>query len=271
MIHLIKSIAIGLLVLLTQKVNCQTTAGMQKITETFRKVMAFSKQPYLHYSTVTKMNAIPVFEQKDTMTLTGEFFKLKDNFYSNNGFEETYVQDSFLVRVNHERKSIWISKVNMVTKKTMDMLPISLKQLLLKTYDINQSVISNDIIRMDFSEKQQNNIHITAASFGLEYNKHNLLPTAFEIKATLQQAPTVELMAELDKEHIDSSNLFKVIEGVKYLVRTQQMQVAFSNINNTIECALKMPSWKRVLAYDSILKEFVTTSAYTGYAVTPTF
>ena len=271
MVHLIKISVISLLVLFTQKATCQKDAGMQKISETFGKVMAFSNQPYLHYSTVTKMSAVPVFEQKDTATLTGEFYKYKDNFYSNNGLEETYVQDSFLVQVNKEQKSIWISKVDTTTKERMNMLPKSFKQQLLKTYDIKQSVISNDIVRMDFSEKKQNTQQATAASFGLEYDQHSFLPTAIEINAIVRQVSDNELLAELEKMHIDSNKLFEVIEGVKFLVRTQQMQVAFNTINNTIGQAIKMPSWKTVLDYDAILKEFLPTAAYAGYAVTPTF
>lgn len=270
MVHLIKISAVSLLVLFTQKATCQKNAGMQKLSETFSKVMAFSNQPYLHYSTVTKMTAAPVFEQKDTATLTGEFYKYKDDFYSTNGAEENYVQDSFLVQVNHEQKSIWISKVDTVTKKRIDMLPQSFKQLLLKRYDIKQSVVSNEIGRMDFSEKQQNT-QATAASFGLEYDQHSFSPTAIEIKAIVRQASSDELLAELEKMHIDSSKLLEVIDGVKFLVRTQQMLVAFIHIDNTIGRAMKMPSWKKVLDYDALQKEFLPTAAYGGYTVTPTF
>lgn len=273
MIHLIKITAIILLALVMQKAECQTDTSLAAIVGNFGKIIAFTNQPYLHYTTVTKMNAIPTFEPNDTATLLGEFFKYKDNFYSNNGLEEIYIQDSFMVRVNHERKSIWISKIDSVTEKRMDMLPLSLKQLqvILKTYVITQTVLNNNIERMDFSEKLRNNNKVTTTSLGLEYNIKNFLPITIDIKATIRQPAEDGILTAIDNEHVDSTQLFAVIDGAKFLVRIQSMHLAFSNIDHTKETAMKMPSWRTVLDYDSANNEFLATAAYISYEVTPTF
>ena len=274
MIYIIKISAIILLISFTQVAHCQKNTGIVTVAENFSKVIAFTKQPYLYYKTITKMNAIPVFEPGDTATLTGEFFKYKDDFYSNNGMEEIYVQDSFLVHVNHEHKSIWISKVDIASKKRMDMLPVTTKQLqvlILKNYATTQKVLNDSVSRVDFSANEKNNNKATATSFGIEYNSKSFLPNAIEIKAKIRQVLEDELLTTLDNEHIDSHKLFEVIGGIKFLVRTQEMYVAFSDINNTKEVAKNMPSWKAVLEYDLIQNEFKSTLSYTGYEVTATF
>ena len=274
MTYIIRITTIILLTFLTQKAKCQTDTSIATIATDYGKVMAFTKQPYLHYNTVTTMHSMPVFEAKDTATLQGEFFKYLDNFYSNNGLEEVYVQDSFLVSVNHERKSIWISKIDMASKKKMDLSPASnmqMQALLLKNYTSTQKVLNDSTSRLDFSAKEKNNSKAISTSLKLEYNSKSLLPTILEIKAKVRQPAEDEILAAINNEHVDSNKIYEVIDGINFLVRTQEMHVEFSDINYAETIAIKMPSWKTVLVYDTTLNEFIATLSYTGYEVTLTF
>lgn len=273
MINPLKIITIILLASFTQNAQSQTAAETAKMADNFSKVMAFTQQPYLHYRTVTKMTALPVLEQKDTATLMGEFFKNRDDFYSNNGMEEVFIQDSFLVRVNHERKSIWISKVDIASKKRFDILPVNSKQLealFLKNYAITSTILNDSISRMDFIAKQKDD-KASSATIRLEYNIKKSLPTIIELKATLRQPADEAILATLNKEHIDSTKLIKIIDGTSFLVRTQQKHIAFEDIDNAPETATKMPSWKTVLEFDTANNEFVATASYKEYEVTQTF
>ena len=257
-----------------QKAKCQTDSDIAAIAANYGKVMAFTKQPYLHYTTVIAMHSIPVFEAKDTATLQGEFFKYLDNFYSNNGLEEIYIQDSFLVSVNHERKSIWISKVDMASKKKMDLLPATTMQmqaLLIKNYTATQKVLNDSTSQLDFFEREKNNGKAISTSLILEYNSKNFLPTILEIKAKIRQPAEDEILAAINNEYIGSNRIYEVIDGVNFLVRTQEMHVVFSDINYAEALAIKMPSWKTVLDYDPTQNEFIATLSYAGYEVTSTF
>lgn len=272
--YLIRISAIFLFTIALQKVSAQTSVDKTDFVANYGKVMAFIKQPYLHYNTVTTMNAIPVFEPKDTATLVGEFFKYLDNFYSNNGLEEIYVQDSFLIRVNHERKTIWISKVDRVAEKSIDLLPASAKNMqasLLKNQTVSQRSLHDSILRIDFITKPDSDTKAIMTSMGLEYNKNSFLPTAMQITAKIRQPEDQETIEELEKYHIDSGKLIEIKDGSRFLVRTQQLNVAFKNINNTREVAQKIPSWKSVLDYNPVNNEFIPTAFFSTYEVTLTF
>ena len=274
MTYIIRITIIILLTLLTQKAKCQTDTSIAAIATDYGKVMAFTKQPYLHYTTVTTMQSMPIFEAKDTATLRGEFFKCLDNFYSNNGLEEIYIQDSFLVSVNHERKSIWISKVDMASKNKMDLLSVTSMQmqaLLIKNYASTQMVLNDSTSRLDFSAKEKNNSKAISTSLRLEYNSKIFLPTILEIKAKVRQPAEEEILAAINNENIDINKIYEVIDGVNFLVRTQEMHIVFNDINYAEAIAIKMPSWKTVLHYDTMQNEFIATLSYTGYEVTSTF
>ena len=274
MSYCIKITAIVLLAITLQKVHGQTTADEAVFADNYGKVMAFEKQPYLHYTTVTTMNSIPVLEPKDTATMTGEFFKCLDEFYSNNGLEEIYVQDSFLVRVNHERKSIWISKVEKGGEKTVPLLPVSASNIvatLLKNYTITQTSLNDTIVRIDLIARQNSIDKAAKTSIGLEYIGKSFLLSTMQITAKVREAEDQEILDELEKNHIDSRQLIEVKDGKRFLVRTQQLRVAFNNIIYADAVARKMPSWKTVLDYDAANNQFIAKAAYTEYEVTPTF
>lgn len=272
--YCINLFAFALLATATQFAYGQTDSDKAVYAANYGKVMAFVKQPYLHYTTVTTMKSVPVFESKDTATLAGEFFKYLDNFYSNNGLEEIYVQDTVLVRINHERKTIWISRVDRDAKKTLDLLPSGssdIKERLLKTYTITELVLPDNLIRIDFAANQNTDSKATTTSIWLEYNSKNFLPTTLQIMAKMQQPAEPEILAELEKNQIDSRALIIVKDSSRLLVRTQQLKVEFKNINYGEAVAGKMPSWKTVLDYDAGNNQFIATAAYSEYEVTPTF
>ena len=267
-------LALLLLAFHTHEVISQSNADTVKLVNEYSKVMAFSLQPYLYYHISTKMSSLPVFSEQDTATLEGEYFKNQQDVYSNNGQEELFIQDSFLIRINQQRKTILINKVNIASKKTMDVSPFDnrqLEQLFIKKFTITKSILKDSISRFDFVAKQQVGNNAASTSVVLEYNTKNNLPAMMEVKARMQQPLDDDILLQLQREHISEDKLVQVIEGKSYLVRTQQIHVAYSNISNAKEAVTKMPRWNSILDFDTASKEFTAKGVYKEYEITTTF
>lgn len=253
----------------------QASSDTAEMINEFRKVMSFSIQPYLFFRAIIKTNARPVIQQQDTLSLNGVFYKNQKDMYYSNGWEQVYLQDSFMIQINPERKSIWISKVDVMSKNRMNILPLSdnqLRDLIRKKYTI-EKITSGDMISvLDFETKEKTaGPAIIATGIKLRYFVKDYLPVSMEVEMRMQQPLNGELLAELKNESINDTALVQIIGDTKYLVRRQSTSVAFSEINNTKAQAIKMPSWKEILDYQKATGEFTAKGVYKDYEVTKTF
>ncbi len=253
----------------------QTTADTAGLVTEFGKVMSFATQPFLYCTTFATINSSPVLEEQDTLSYQGVYYKYLEDLYYNNGREELYLQDSFMIQINHTRKSIWISKVDMASKGRMDFLPVNSKQvqeLFRKKYTITKSRLNGNASRFDLIARQS--MYASTAvttTMGLEFETESHSPLLMEIMMRMQQPVTDETFTFLVNENTENSKLLQTIDGINYLVRLQNIVVAFSDINNTKEAAGKMPSWKKILDFDDGVKEFIARELYKDYEVTKTF
>lgn len=253
----------------------QTTEDTAGLATEFGKLMSFANQPCLYYTTLTRINSTPVLEAQDTASYHGVFYKNHSDMYYNNGREELYLEDSLMIQINHDRKSIWISKVDIASKDRMNGMPVNnsqVQELFRKKYTITKSRLSSNTSRFDLIARQNRTTSTAVTTtIGLEYETKNHSPLLMEIMMQMQQPVTDETYTLLINENPEHRKLLQISGGINYLVRAQNIIVTFVDFNNTKEAAGKMPSWKQILDYNDAVKEFTAKALYTDYEVTKTF
>jgi len=242
----------------------------------FNKVMGFATQPYLYYSSTTKMEATPILQVEDTMRVRGEYYKNETNLYSGSAKEEMYMEDSFYIEINHSRKTIWISKVNGETKKKMNEMPLDRKdiqELLRKSYTISQTEIDKNISKLNFETVQYtDSISKIIMQIQLQYDNKKYLPQALVMNVYAKQQIQEEIVQRLKDQAIDTKQLIQTDGEYIYMIRIQKMTMTFEQIDNSKEKAIQIPSWKSKLYYDATLNEFTIKDAkYNEYEITKTY
>jgi hypothetical protein len=262
-----------LLALATINANAQDTTAMLR---DFNKVMSFSVQPYLHYTSVTKMEASPVMQPQDTVTMLGEFYKNQTNLYLNNQREEMFLEDSFFIQINHDRKSIWISKMDVDTKDKMNIMPLNdknLREMFRKNFVISKTTVNEKTERLNFETKQYfDSVSVVIVNIGLQYSGKNFMPQLMDMQVKMKQHIPDQQIQMLKGQGTDTRQAIQKIDGINYLIRNQRVTVIFKNIDNTKEKAMQMPSWKDKLNYNAADNEFTAKGTmYSDYEITKTF
>ncbi len=246
-----------------------------EIIKMYSKVMSFTDLPYLHYTITTKLDTSPIIQPEDTLTTTGDFYKNNLNIYSNNSRDEVYIHDSLMVQISNTRRTIWISKVSADMKVNAIHSSsglTSVQQLLQQQYIISKknvdkntsSIFFESHLKNDTSSKPYNAVMLL-------YNPGTNLPQSVLLTATMQQIADEAALDFLRTQAIDSSKLLKNINGVKYLVRTQQMLVTFSNIESGKDKLIGMPVYYTAVSYDATLNEYIGVGKYKEYEITKLF
>lgn len=256
-------------------VYAQQPADTAALIREFNKVMSFTAQPYLYYSTTTRMSAEPVIEAMDTLSMTGEFYKHNTDIYSNNSRQEMYLQDSLMIEINNQNKTIWVRKVDVATKDNLNVLPVNTKVMIdnfSKNYIISKSKISGEISRLNFEGRRfEYSTSATTTWISIEYSEKTWLPNLIEINIELKQPVDEEMIEAIKAEGIDESKLVKTINGVKQVSRKQKIRIDFTNINNDREKTAQIPTYKTRLEFDANAMEFTGKGQYSNYEITKTF
>jgi hypothetical protein len=269
-----KYLVLGLLVI-GQKSYCQKAADTAALVKEFTTLMSTTAQPYLYYSCITKAGAEPVVLAEDTITTTGVFYKVLNDIYYSSGQDEMYIQDSFKLQINHERKTIWISKINEAAKEKVTMLPVNNKQfktMLQKKFTISKSIIDDSTDELNFETRQNTStLSNITTTIQMDYIKKTYLLKNMNITMRIQEPAGDNIVAALKSEGVDETKLIQTIDSVKYLIRKQSLNTTFINIDPKKETAMQMPSWKNVVEYDTETKEFRTKGSYKEYTITKMF
>lgn len=266
---------ISLLLLLQVAVYSQQVADTVALIKEYNKLMSFTAQPYMHYTTFTKLSASPVLQSTDTASLNGEFFKNNTDLYSNNVKEEMYLQDSLMVSINNDRKTIWLNKVDVDTKDKMNVItPFGkdVQEIMKRNYTISKSLPDENTGRMVFeTRKAETSQAIKNTRITIEYDSKLMLPRNINIEISMKEPADEEVLAALKEEEVDEKKLVQEINGVKYLVRKQGMFIVFTGIKNDREQAMQMPSYNSCLDYNTITGEFTGKGKYKDYEITKLF
>ena len=248
------------------------TAAMVKA---FGRVMDFASQPYVYYSTSSKMISVPVLNPEDTLSTKGLFYKSGTDMYYSNGPEEIYLQDSLLVQVNNERKSIWVSRVDMAGKEKLQHASVGnrqLQELMRKRYSLQHKKLTEQSSGFQLEAKQlKGQSTYVTSTINLSYGTSDYLPRTLQMQIRLQQPAVDELVQQIRDGGLDENSLLKQIDGKRYIVRTQQVNTVFADFDNTERKARQMPLWTSILAYNAPEQSFTGTGAYADYEVVKTF
>jgi hypothetical protein len=220
----------------------------------FDKVMAFAVQPYLHYtSTTTVRYGSPGSEANNGHILHGNFYKVNDDLYVGNEQEEMYLQDSLMIRVNHQRKTIQLNRVELASKKRMDILPLKkmdMQKMLREHYTIAAMPDDGDTGRILIRSREGGNSgHSAVMEMLLLYTRQMHLPLLMEITIILPQ-----------QNAESTTNML-----------AQTVSIRFGAIGMTREQTVQMPLWKDKIVYDDSSGTFRGTGSCDGYEVIKTF
>lgn len=255
--------------------QAQSSVDTTAIIKTYNKVMSFANKPYVHYTTLSKMQAQPILEAKDTMQIIGEFFKADTDMYYKNGDEEVYIQDSFMVKINHNRKSILVAKLDknakeQLGKSTANMKPFN--EAMRKQFIVSTSTLENGDSKLSLQSKIQPIQRPTSTTIDLVYSSDDLLPKSMTVVIKLSQPATEEVLGMIKEQGLKTSDLLQTIDGKQYVIRSQTVQSNFSNIQDTKEAVADMPKWTDCLQYDSTNKTFsAKAEAIKEYDISITF
>lgn len=270
-----------LIVWLIVSIGWMTGAGAQPVNDTtaiindFNKVMSFATAPFLYYATTTKMNSWPVLEERDTMSVKGVFYKKGTELYYFNDLEETFLQDSLLIQINNDRKTIWVSRVD---AETRDKLSTSLldnkkiRELFRKSFRITRTITSANNVLLDFEQKQglEDKSSVTTI-ISLEYDAGNYHPVSMKMDVCMREPADDDLIATLASEGITDPRLVEIKDGQKFIIRKQAVSISFSGIDTSPDKSGSMPSWKDKLVLNGQNGEFEGKGPFREYEIIKTF
>jgi hypothetical protein len=221
------------------------------------------------------MEASPVLQAEDTLSIKGEFYKNGTNLYYSNEKEEMYMEDSFLIQVNHIKKSIWISKVDVASKENMNLLPLNKKEmedLFRKKYVISKTTLSSATEELNFAATQFfDSISMVVVNIALDYSGKTFLPALLKMNVKMKQVLEEEQVAQLKNEGKNAAKALEKIGDRDYLVRNQGVTVSFIDIDNSKEKAMQIPQWQEKINYDKETNEFKGKGTYSDYEIVKTF
>lgn len=273
---MIKIIYIQLLVLAVYDVSAQKRSDTIAIIKEFNEVMAFSVQPYLHYSSIISLRSSPMMDTtKGNSILHNEFYKVQDDLYYGNEQEEIFIQDSLMVRVSHSRRTIQLSKVDMATKKRLDVLPLKrtdMQRMLREHCTLSRLADEEDLRRIMIStQEKQTPQGFVSSDMLVVYHRGSYLPVRMEMRMHLRNDENEQMKEALQASGFDIVRLTAEKDGKKCLFLTQTASIGFGEIDITKEKAAQMPLWKDRVEYDGNLRTYKGRDKCVDYEIIKTF
>lgn len=271
----IKTFLMLLLFAASQAGHTQKRSDTSAFIKDFNKVMSFAVQPYLYYNSITSMRTSPLYKGADTgKVLRTTFFKANTDMYYGNEQEEIYLQDSLMVRINHMRKMIQLSKVDLRAKENMNVLPLKkmdMQKMLREQYTITELPVTGDSGKLIIRSREKNTPQgIQQQEVQLVYDRKNYLPGLLQVIMYRWQPETQPLLNMLAAQGIDGQKMLEQKNGQSFIVMSQTAAIQFTSINATKEQAMQMPVWTDKLSY-SDSNGFSGKGTCEGYQVVKTF
>lgn len=254
------------------RTSAQSSRDTARMISDLGKAMMFSTRPDLSFTVRTEVTLDPAISLPDsTSHAEGVFYKHNDDLYYGNASQETYLQDSLIVRVDFGRKAILVGKVDVATKAKMDLLPLKeadLRKMLRAEYTIERKKGEEGLEQLVLRPK----INATKGQeIVLEYESGSYLLKRMAMTVHLRQPASPPLEQMLSDKGIDVGKIKVSYGGHDYLSIAQTVTVSFSGISLDPQKASGMPSWKAVLSCEGQGNDFVAKGKCEGYTVTKTF
>jgi hypothetical protein len=242
----------------------------------FNDVMAFTVQPYVYFSSTTSLITGPMRNGRDSVTrLHGKFYKCGEDMYYGTEAEELFVQDSLMIQIDHHRKAIMIRRIDMATKKNIDLLPLKkpdLQKLLRGHYLIGETPAGGDTAVISIrSQPGMVLMQGRSSEMRVEFIKDTHLPLIMEVIMGIRQDGSEQTRNLLKKQGFNVEKMKDSLNGARFFVMNETAAVRFDEVAMTREQAMQMPLWTERLAYDRTAGQFRGTGDCAGYAVTKTF
>lgn len=266
----------ALLILIVCQASAQKRRDTVAIINEFNKVMEFSVNPYLHYRGIISLRSGPMVDSTaGSKTLHNEFYKVQDDLYYGNELEEVFLQDSLMVRINHSRKSVQVSKLDMASKKQVDLMPLKrteMQRMLREHCTLSRLPVSGDTGRIMIATRETRSSQgFVSSDLLVVYLRDTHLPLGMEMTIHLRNEETEQMRELFAGNGFDVSRMESESGGKKSLSVTQRAAVSFEKIETTEEEAEKMPLWTEYVSYDQETKIYSGKGRCEGYEVTNTF
>lgn len=269
-------VVIMLLLAAISPARAQHVRDTINVIRDFNDVMAFAVQPYVYYRSTTSLMTGPMRNGRDSITrLHGKFYKCGDDIYYGTEAAELFVQDSLMIQIDHHRKAITIRRIDMATKKNIDLLPLKktdLQKLLRGHYLVAETPVGGDTAVI--SIRSQPDIALTrwrSSEMRMEYKKDTHLPLIMEVMMRVPQQGSEQTGNLLRQQGFNVDKMKDSLNGMPFFVMNETAAVRFDEVATTREQAIQMPLWTEKLAYDRVTGQFRGTGACEGYVVTKTF
>jgi hypothetical protein len=269
---------IGVLFMLAvgQTGMAQRSADTAAVIREFNDVLAFAVQPYLHYTSTISLHTGPMISASDTGNmLHGNFYKYGDDLYYGTEHEEMFLQDSLMIRVDHHRKTISVSKVDVATKKKMDLLPLKKmdrQRLLRDRYTISKMPEQGDTESIVIRSQPGRNMGQSAgAEMRMDYAKQGHLPFLLQVTMKVRERESPQVAGMMRTKGFDVGQMVEEQDGQRSLVMTQTARVCFLTLETTKEKAMQMPAWQEKISYDPVSGNYKGKGEWSGYEVVKTF
>lgn len=250
--------------------SVQAQTDSIEILNNFTKVMSFAQQPFVTYQMDMNIKSSPDLS-KTVSSHKGVYKKNGTSVYFNNGIEEILVKDSLMLRVNHDRKSIWVSKMNKeqlnnLTGGTPDINQIA--ALMQKRYKVSQSA-ENEFENKIILETENNVYEGQSVKMFVRYNNLNKTPSQIQFEFGTKEELTDELMAMIkESDAIDPTNLIVKEGGIQYIQFKQIIETNIKNISFELADVSVMPVWNEYIIIDQEKGEMTGAKQFSAYEVT---
>jgi len=230
-------------------VIAQDRVDTNAVIKELNQVFSFSVQPYLHYSSVLRVYMDPIIDKSASeRTLHSEFYKVQDDMYYGNEDEEVYLQDSLMIRINHARKTIQLGKVDVATKKGVDVLPLnskSMQKMIREQCIVSEEKAGGDTMHINVRSREKRMPQgMTSSNILVTYHKRTHLPMSMEMSMRVSN---------------DGASM------------SQTASISFGEIQMMAEKAMQMPVWRAQVDYDSDSGNYIGKGRCEGYEVIKTF
>jgi hypothetical protein len=183
-----------------------------------------------------------------------------------------YLQDSLMIQVNNDRKTIWLSRVDVSTKEKMNTAPAGskeMKSIMSRDFFISKSSINSSSEKIKFETRQERSGSNTAIE--MLYDPATSLPQSIIITVSLRQPADEDMIAAIKEQQIDEKKLIQEINGTRYVVRSQQVNIMYTDIDSDKQKLSEMPLYKSCISYNAATREFAGAGKYKDYEVTKLF
>jgi hypothetical protein len=241
-----KGIATIVFVLLSVFLVAQTNVQNEGHLKKLIKLANLYRYSELYYTTNTSLQSFPFLEAVDTANFNSICYKTAHKLYIKNGEDETFLEDSILVRIVNRRKKIWIDKINAKQKEEMlntDITNRQLQKLITEKYVTTETKIDKNINEISLMRWIDDTLKTSNVEYAIAimYNTETEALLSFKMISNLKQPFTPEVEQYILKKGINAND-FIISEGnYKFLNRKQILTTNFLNIQTKNINQIKVP------------------------------